>query len=66
MSDDERPLPNGYLNVGDLCPKSFAQVIPGTNVATVAPGWGVCRDCGETVNTRGRFIPEHKIPELPS
>lgn len=56
------PLPNEHLHAGDLCPSSFAWVMMEHVRPAEHDGWGVCLACGETVNTRGSFIPEHRIP----
>jgi hypothetical protein len=42
-----------------LCPRSYADQPENHADPTGTEGWGICRTCGETVNTRGKYIPEH-------
>lgn len=44
-----------------ICPRSFA-INPEDHVDLMAdaPGWGVCRTCGETLNIQGGQIPSHR------
>jgi hypothetical protein len=45
---------------GRICPRSFARDPSQHTDPTDTVGWGVCRMCGETVNTRGKYMPEHR------
>ena len=45
-----------------LCHKSFAEHPEDHTDPGEHDGWGVCRGCGEVVNTRGRYVPEHRRP----
>jgi hypothetical protein len=45
-----------------LCPRSFASHPENHVDPADVDGWGVCRTCGETVNTSGKQIPEHLVP----
>ena len=62
MTKTRFPLPNEFKRPGDLCSKSFAGQPANHVEATEHAEWGVCRDCGETVNVSRGMVPEHRIP----
>jgi hypothetical protein len=44
---------------GRLCSRSFASHQTEHVDPIDVEGWGVCRGCGEVINMRGAYVPEH-------